>query len=94
MATRADYQQLTRRLCRSLRPPVDSAAGQAVATGQRTLFEALLSHMDADGDQEITQDEFAAALDRDIKDRPGFDTAVRSRATLLQVADQDGNEAL
>ena len=51
--------------------------------------------MDADGDQEITQDEFAAALGRTIKDRRGFDTAVRTAArTLLQVADQDGNGAL
>ena len=92
---REDYQQLTRRLCEAFGLAVDSAAGQAVATGQRTLFEALLSHMDADGDEEITQDEFAAALDRDIKDRPGFDTAVRTAArTLLQVADQDGNGAL
>jgi Ca2+-binding EF-hand superfamily protein len=92
---REDYQQLTRRLCEAFGYALDSAAGQAVATGQRTLFEALLSHMDADGDQEITQDEFAAALDRDIKDRPGFDTAVRTAArTLLQVADQDGNGAL
>jgi tellurite resistance protein TerC len=92
---REDYQQLTRRLCEAFGHAVDSAAGQAVATGQRTLFEALLSHMDADGDQEITQDEFAAALGRDIKDRPGFDTAVRTAArTLLQVADQDGNGAL
>jgi len=49
---REDYQQLTRRLCEAFGHAVDSAAGQAVATGQRTLFEALLSHMDADGDQE------------------------------------------
>ena len=66
-----------------------------MATGQRALFDALLSHMDADGDQEITQDEFVAALGRTIKDRPGFDAAVRTAArTLVQVADQDGNGAL
>ena len=92
---REDYQQLTRRLCEAFGHAVDSAAGHAVATGQRALFDALLAHMDADGDQGITQDEFAAALDRSIKDRPGFDTAVRTAArTLLQVADQDGNGAL
>ena len=63
--------------------------------GQRALFDALLSHMDADGDQEITRDEFIAALGRTIEDRPGFDAAVRTAArTLLQVADQDGNGAL
>ena len=51
--------------------------------------------MDADGDQGITQDEFAAALGRAMKDRRSFDAAVRTAAgTLLQVADQDGNGAL
>ncbi len=92
---RDDYQLLTRRLCETFGHPADSAAGQAVAAGQRALFDALLSHMDADGDQEITRDEFAAALGRSIKDRPGFDTAVHVAArTLLQMADQDGNGAL
>ena len=92
---RDDYQLLTRRLCEAFGHPVDSAAGQAVAAGQRALFDALLSHMDADGDQEITQDEFVATLGRTIKDRPGFDAAVRTAAhSLLQIADQDGNRAL
>jgi tellurite resistance protein TerC len=92
---RDDYQLLTRRLCETFGYPVDSAAGQAVATGQRALFDALLSYMDADGDQEITQEEFVATLGRTIKDRPGFDTAVRIAArTLLQMADQDDNGAL
>ena len=95
MWQRADYQRLTRRLRETFGQPADSAAGQAVAMGQRALFDALLSHMDADGDQEITRDEFIAALGRTIEDRPGFDAAVRTAArTLLQVADQDGNGAL
>jgi tellurite resistance protein TerC len=92
---RDDYQLLTRRLCETFGHPVDSAAGQAVAAGQRALFDALLSHMDADGDQEITQEEFVATLGRTIKDRPGFESAVRTAAhSLLQIADQDGNRAL
>jgi hypothetical protein len=92
---RDDYQQLTRRLCEAFGHAADSAAGQAVATGQRALFGALLPHMDADGDQQITRDEFIAALGRTIDDRPGFDAAVRTAArTLVQVADQDGNGAL
>jgi hypothetical protein len=92
---RDDYQLLTRRLCETFGHPVDSATGQAVAAGQRALFDALLPHMDADGDQQITQDEFVAALGHTIKDRPGFDTAVHTAArTLLQMADQDGNGAL
>ena len=92
---RADYQRLTRRLCETFGHPADSAAGQAVAMGQRALFDALLSHMDADGDQEITRDEFIAALGRAIEDRPGFDAAVRTAAdALVQAADQDGNGAL
>ena len=92
---REDCQRLVRDLCEAFGHAVDSAAGQAVATGQRALFDALLAHMDADGDQGITQDEFAAALGRAMKDRRSFDAAVRTAAgTLLQVADQDGNGAL
>lgn len=92
---REDCQRLVRDLCEAFGHAVDSAAGQAVATGQRALFDALLAHMDADGDQGITQDEFAAALGRTMKDRRSFDAAVRTAArTLLQVADQDGNGAI
>jgi len=51
--------------------------------------------MDADGDQQISQEEFVAALGRTIEDRRGFDTAVHTAARgLLRVADQDGNGAL
>ena len=92
---RDDYQQLTRRVCEAFGHAADSAAGQALATGQSVLFDALLSHMDADGDQEITPDEFIAALGRSMEDRPGFDAAVRTAAGgLLQAADQDGNGTL
>jgi len=92
---REDYQRLARRLCDAFGYAADSATGQAVATGQRSLFDALLPHMNADGDQRITRDEFIAALGRTIDDRPRFDAAVRTAArTLVQVADQDGNGAL
>ena len=92
---RDDYQQLTRRLCEAFGHAPGSAAAQAVASGQRALFDALLPHMDADGDQEITQDEFVTAVGRTISDRAGFDAAVRTAArTLVQAADQDGNGAL
>lgn len=92
---RNDYEQLTRRLCGTFGHAIDSATGQAVASGQRALFDALLRHMDANGDQEITPDEFAAAMGRTIDDRPGFDTAVRSAAdSLIQVADRDRNGVL
>ena len=51
--------------------------------------------MDANGDQEITADEFAAAMSRTIGDRPRFDTAVRTAAlSLIQVADRDRNGML
>lgn len=92
---RDDYQLLTRRLCEAFGHPAGSAAGHAVAAGQRALFDALLSHMDADGDQEITLDEFTAAAGRPVTDRPGFDTAVRTAArTLLRLADRDGDGEL
>jgi tellurite resistance protein TerC len=90
-----DYQLLTRRLCETFGHTADSAAGRAVATAQRGLFDALLAHLDANDDQEITWDEFVAGLGRTIQDRPGFDTAVRTTAqTLIQVADQDANGVL
>jgi len=92
---RDDCQRLTGRLCEAFGHAAGSAAGQAVAAGQRALFDALLPHMDADGNQEITQDEFIAAVGRTVSDRAGFDAAVRTAArTLVQAADQDGNGAL
>jgi len=91
----ADYERLAGRLCGSCGHALDSLAGQAVAAAQRTLFSALLEHMDANGDRQITADEFAAAAGRAIGDRPGFDTAVAAAAhSLVQVADRDGNGAL
>jgi hypothetical protein len=75
-----DYQRLTRRLCEAFGHAADSAAGQAVAAGQHSLFDALLPYMDADGDQEITQDEFIAAVGRTVSDRAGFAAAVRTPA--------------
>jgi Ca2+-binding EF-hand superfamily protein len=92
---RDDYEQLARRLCDAFGWAIDSAAGQAVAAGQHALFDALLAHMDANGDQQITLDEFATAAGRPIEDRPGFDAAVRTAAHgLIQVADRDGNGVL
>ena len=92
---RGDHQLLTRRLCETFGHAADSGTGQATAAAQRSLFDALLAHMDANDDQEITRDEFVAALGRAVRDRPAFDTAVRSAAhTLIQVADEDGNEVL
>jgi tellurite resistance protein TerC len=92
---RADYQLLTRRLCETFGHAADSAAGRAVAAAQQTLFDAMLSYMDANGDQEISQDEFVTAVGPDVADRPGFDAAVGAAArSLIQVADTDGNGAL
>jgi len=93
---RDDYQQATRRLCDAFGHAAGSAAAQAVAAGQRDLFDALLPpHMDADGDQGITQDEFVTAVGRTVSDRAGFDAAVRTAArAFVQAADQDGNGAL
>ncbi len=92
---RHDCEQLTRRLCAAFGHHLDSGPAQAVAAGQDALFDALLRHMDANGDREITPDEFAAALGRTVEDRPGFDAAVRAAAqALVQVADRDGNGVL
>jgi tellurite resistance protein TerC len=92
---RADCEQLTRHLCDTLGHSIDSAPAQALASGQHALFDALLAHMDANGDQQITPEEFTGSVGRAIGDRPGFDIAVRAAAdTLIQAADQDGNGVL
>jgi tellurite resistance protein TerC len=92
---RADYEQLTRRLCDTFGHSAGSAAARGIAAGQRALFDALLAHMDADGDQQITPDEFTGSMGRAISDRPRFDAAVRAAArTLIQAADEDGNGVL
>jgi Ca2+-binding EF-hand superfamily protein len=55
----------------------------------------MLSHMDANGDCAISQDEFVAAVGPVTGDRPGFDAAVEAAArSLIQVADTDGNGVL
>jgi tellurite resistance protein TerC len=92
---RHDGEELARKLCESFGHAPDSALGRAVADGQRALFEAMLAHMDTDGDQEISPDEFIAGLSRAIEDRPGFESAVRATAaTLIKVADRDGHGVL
>jgi len=84
----ADYEQQARALCDAFGHDPDSPPGRAVAAGQRDLFSALLAHMDADGDQQISPDEFAAAVGRPIEDRPRFDAAVTATAqSLIQAAD-------
>jgi tellurite resistance protein TerC len=90
-----DGQLLARRLCEMFGHAADSAACRAVAAAQRTLFDTLLPHMDADGDRAITRDEFVTAVGAQIADRPGFDAAVGAAArSLIQVADADGNGVL
>jgi hypothetical protein len=55
----------------------------------------MLSHMDANGDREISRDEFVTAIGSDLAGRPDFDAAVDAAArSLIQVADADGNGVL
>jgi tellurite resistance protein TerC len=92
---RDDGQLLTRRLCEAFGYDLDSAAGRAVASAQQALFDAMLAHLDANHDAEISRDEFVTGVGLAIADRPGFDAAVGSTArTLIQVADTDGNGVL
>jgi tellurite resistance protein TerC len=92
---RADCTLLTQRLCAAFGHTADSVPGQAVATGQLGLFDVLLRHMDTDGNQEISREEFVAGLGTIITDRPAFDVAVHKAAlTLVQVADRDRNGVL
>jgi tellurite resistance protein TerC len=92
---RADGHLLTRRLCEAFGHAADSAAWRAVAAAQRDLFDAMLTHMDANGDQEISREEFVTAVGRAVADRSVFDAAVGVTArTLIQVADTDANGVL
>ena len=92
---RADGQLLTRRLCEAFGLAPDSAAGRAVAGAQQALFDAMLAHLDANHDAQISRDEFVTGVGLEIVDRPGFDAAVGSTVrTLIQVADTDGNGVL
>jgi tellurite resistance protein TerC len=84
----ADYEQQARTLCTAFGHAPDSPPARAVAAGQRALFSALLAHMDADGDQQISPDEFAAAVSRPVRDQLRFDAAVAAVArSLIQAAD-------
>jgi tellurite resistance protein TerC len=90
-----DYRELTQRLCAAFGHAVDSPPARAVASGQRALFDALLAHMDANGDQQITLDEFATAVGRPVQDRAGFNAAVGAAAnTLIAAADRDRDGTL
>ena len=90
-----DYRELTQRLCTAFGYAVDSPPGRAVASGQRALFDALLAHMDANGDQQITLDEFATAVGRPVEDREGFSAAVGAAAhSLIDAADRDRDGTL
>lgn len=92
---RDDGQLLARRLCETFGYAGDSAASRAVAMAQQALFDIMLSHMDANGDQEISREEFVTAVGLDVAYRPGFDAAVGATArSLLEVADTDGNGVL
>jgi tellurite resistance protein TerC len=92
---RDDGQLLTRRLCEAFGHAPDSATGRTLASAQQALFDAMLAHLDANDDAQISRDEFVTGVGRDIADRPGFDAAVGTTArTLIQVADIDGNGVL
>lgn len=80
---------------RDLRPCSRFRAGPRCDHGQLGLFDALLRHMDTDGKQEISREEFVDALSRSVADRPTFGTAVHTAAlSLVQVADRDSNGIL
>ena len=92
---RDDCTLLTQRLCDAFGHATDSGPGRAVATGQLGLFDVLLRHMDTDGNQEISREEFVTGLGQHIADRPALDAAVHTAAlTLVQVADRDRNGVL
>ena len=92
---RGDGQLLAQRLGQTFGYAADSAAWRAVAKAQGTLFDTMLSHLDANDDQEISREEFVDGVGPDLADRPGFHAAVGATVrSLIQVADADGNGVL
>jgi tellurite resistance protein TerC len=92
---RDDCEALAGRLCTVFGHDTRSGAARAVTTGLLGLFEVLLRHLDADGNQEISREEFVNGLGQNIADRPAFDSAVHTAAlTLVQAADRDRNGVL
>jgi tellurite resistance protein TerC len=92
---RDDCRLLIQRLCQTFGHAADSAAGRAVAAALGTLFDTMLSHLDANRDGVISREEFVAGVGPDLAGRPEFDAAVGATArSLIQVADADGNGVL
>ncbi|HJX99623.1 MAG TPA: EF-hand domain-containing protein [Streptosporangiaceae bacterium] len=90
-----DCRLLTQRLSQTFGYAADSPAGRAVTTALGTLFDTMLSHLDANRDGVISREEFVAGVGPDLAGRPEFDAAVGATArSLLQVADADGNGVL
>ena len=90
-----DCRLLIQRLCQTFGQPADSAAGRAVAAALGTLFDTMLSHLDANRDGVISREEFVAGVGPDLTGQPEFDAAVGATArALLGVADADGNGVL
>ena len=90
-----DCRLLIQRLYQSFGYAADSAAGRAVNAALGTLFDTMLSHLDANRDGVISREEFVAGVGPDLAGRPEFDAAIGATArSLLQVADADGNGVL
>lgn len=90
-----DCQVAARRLGEAFGYPADSAAARAVAGALRALFDRMLAHMDANGDQVISREEFLTAAAREFGDRAGWDAAAGATArTVIRVAGTDGSGVL
>jgi tellurite resistance protein TerC len=92
---RADGRLLTQRLCETFGHAADSAAARALAAALGALYDTMLSHLDANRDQQISREEFVAGVGPQVAARPEFDAAVGAAArSLIQVADADGHGVL
>ena len=66
-----------------------------MATALGTLFDTMLSQLDANRDGVISREEFVAGVGPGLAGRPEFDAAIGATArALLGVADADGNGVL
>ena len=92
----ADYEDLARRIAAAFGRSVDTAPGSTLRRAYLTLWRALQSKMDTDGDGRVSEEEFQASIRDSVVDRAdGFQRVIEPIAqAVLDVCDIDGDGVL